>query len=132
MTKTATDNLIQRLQDILPDGNVLHTERDRLLYEYDASLERHPPDAIAIVETTEQVAEVVKLCAAEGVPLTARGSGTNLSGGSIPLHGGVLIGLSRMDQIIDLDPASFRAVVQPGVLNMDLQDALAAIEPGYL
>ncbi len=126
-----TDKIVEKLQELLPAENVLHSQRDLLLYEYDASLERHQPQAVAMVESTEQVAGVVALCASLGVPFTARGSGTNLSGGSVAIAGGVLIELARMDKILDLDTANLRAVVQPGVLNFDLQTELEALDEGY-
>jgi glycolate oxidase len=80
---------------------------------------------VVLPTSTEQVAAVVKVCHREGIPFTARGAGTNLSGGSIPVQGGIIIGLTRMDRLLDIDIENQRAVVEPGYLNFDLSNALA-------
>jgi len=97
------------------------------LYEYDASLERGRPDAVVFPETTEEASAVVRLAHRFGVPFTPRGSGTNLSGGSVLPGGGMVIELARMDRILAIDTGNLRAVVQTGVYNLDLQDALAPL-----
>jgi len=97
------------------------------LYEYDASLDRGLPDAVVFPETTEETAAVVRLAHDAGVPFVARGSGTNLSGGSVLTSGGIVIELARMDRILGIDVDNLRAVVQPGVYNLDLQNALAPL-----
>ena len=83
------------------------------------------PAIVVLPQTAEQVAGVVRACAAAGVPFVARGSGTGLSGGALPHAEGVLIVTSRMRRILEIDPANERAVVEPGVINLDVTKAAA-------
>ncbi|HYZ09219.1 MAG TPA: FAD-binding protein, partial [Pseudonocardiaceae bacterium] len=101
------------------------TDRQRLrTYECDGlAHHRVVPAIVVLPETAEQVAAVVRACAAAGVPFVARGSGTGLSGGALPHAEGVLIVTSRMRRILEIDPANERAVVEPGVINLDVTRA---------
>jgi glycolate oxidase len=103
------------------------TDRQRLrTYECDGlAHHRVVPAIVVLPETAEQVAAVVRACAAAGVPFVARGSGTGLSGGALPHAEGVLIVTSRMRRILEIDPANERAVVEPGVINLDVTRAAA-------
>jgi len=121
--------LVHKIESIVGKGNVLSNRANLLAYEYDASLHRGLPDAVAFATTTEQVSQLVKLANREGIPFLARGSGTNLSGGTVPTRGGIIIELSRMNHILEIDLKNQRAVVEPGVFNLALQDALAPL--GY-
>jgi len=105
---------------------VLTEPADLLLYSYDASTAVGKPEAVVLPATTEEVARVVKLCADRHVSFVARGAGTNLSGGSAPIAGGVVIALTRMNRLLEIDVENQRAVVQPGVVNLDLQNVLKA------
>jgi len=125
-----TRRLRNELASVVGADDVLWQASDLLLYRYDASLDMAMPDAVVLPVSTEEVSGVVRACAAHGVPFVPRGSGTNLSGGSIPSKGGVVIELARMDRILSIDPANECAVVQAGVFNLDLQDALGKL--GYL
>jgi D-lactate dehydrogenase (cytochrome) len=104
---------------------VLTEPADVLLYSYDSSTARGVPGAVVLPASTEEVAKVVRLCRQHRVPFVPRGAGTNLSGGSVPPRGGVVIGLSRMNAVRAVDLANQRAVVQPGLVNLDLQNRLA-------
>lgn len=84
------------------------------------------PLAVVFPETTDQVVATLRLCHEEGVPFVARGSGTSLSGGSVPVPGGIVIALNRMDRILRIDPDDLRAVVQPGVVNARISQAAAS------
>lgn len=108
---------------------VLDRAEDIMMYEYDGGLTKHQPEAVAFPSTTEEVAGIVRLAAAEGLPLLARGAGTGLSGGAIPLSGGIVLSTARMNRIIELDYDNLRAVVQPGVVNLDI--TVAASPRGY-
>ena len=121
--------LVQQLQEILGPEAVLHQPEDLMLYEYDGGVSKSTPDAVVFPRTTGQVVEVVKLAARQGVPLVARGAGTGLSGGAIPISGGIVIGFSRMNRIVELDLENFRAVVQAGVVNLDITQAV--LPSGY-
>jgi glycolate oxidase len=105
--------------------HVLTQPADLVLYSYDSSTARGMPEAVVFPESTDQVARAVKVCAQHRLPFVARGAGTNLSGGSVALRGGIIIQLSRMNKVLAIDLPNQRAVVQPGVVNLDLQNTLA-------
>ena len=111
---------------LLPEPSVI-TDHARLrTYECDGlSHYRVTPALVVIPETAGQLATVVRSCAEHGVPFVARGSGTGLSGGALPHADGVLIVTSRMRTIRRVDPADQRAVVEPGVINLDVSKAAA-------
>jgi glycolate oxidase len=95
-------------------------------YETDGlTSHRTAPGLVVLPDTAEQVAAIVKVCAAAGVPFVARGSGTGLSGGALPRSDGVLIVMSRMRRVIEVDPVSRRAIVEPGVTNLSVSKAVA-------
>jgi glycolate oxidase len=95
-------------------------------YETDGlTSHRTAPGLVVLPDTAEQVAAIVKVCAAAGVPFVARGSGTGLSGGALPRSDGVLIVMSRMRRVIEVDPLSRRAIVEPGVTNLSVSKAVA-------
>lgn len=83
------------------------------------------PDAVVFPASTAEVAAVVKLARKHQVPVTPRGAGTNLSGGTLPVRGGIVLEFSRMNRILEIDTTNQRAVVEPGVVNLDLQNVLA-------
>ncbi len=116
------------LAPLLPDGGVI-TDRQRLrTYECDGLAQYAViPALVVLPETAEQVAAVVRACAEHRIPFVARGSGTGLSGGALPHADGVLIVMSKMRDILEIDRASQRAVVEPGVLNLQLS---RAAQPG--
>jgi len=115
----------QRLKEIVGDQYVLTSDVDLMLYGYDAYLEMSRPDVVVVPENTEQVSRIVKLAYEAGVPVTARGAGTSLSGGPVPLKGGIVIHFSRMNRILEIDIPNKRARVEPGVITLDLQTAVA-------
>src|SRR5690348_655095 len=98
---------------------------ERLAYGYDNSRRLALPDAVALPTDTAQVVALVRACRAHHVPLVARGRGTNTTGASVPASGGVVVSFERMARILDIRPGDRCAVVEPGVLNGDLQRALA-------
>jgi glycolate oxidase len=84
---------------------------------------RETPAAVVLAETQEEVVETVRLCHSEGVPFVARGSGTSLSGGSLPVKGGIVIALNRLNKVLSLDPDQRIAVVEPGIINNNITNA---------
>jgi glycolate oxidase len=124
--------LAEELRQIVGKGNVLDGAVDLQLYQYDGYLEEHQPDTVVFVRSTEEVSKVVKTCNRFGVPFVARGGGTNLTGGTIPCKGGVVIEMIRMNQILELDTANLRARVQPGLFNLELGTALAPLGFQYM
>ncbi|MEX2031350.1 MAG: FAD-linked oxidase C-terminal domain-containing protein, partial [Dehalococcoidia bacterium] len=117
--------LVRDLQRALGDRHVLHAPEDLIVYEYDATIERALPDVVAFPATAEEVAACVRLANQYRLPIVPRGSGTGLSGGAVPVQGGILVVMTRMNRIIEVDPEDRVAVVQPGVINLHLQEALA-------
>lgn len=124
------NKLVAALRALLPDDSVI-TDPVRLrTYECDGlTYHRATPGVVVLPGTAEQVAQVVRLCAEHGVPFVARGSGTGLSGGALPREDGVLIVTSRMRAILEIDLADRRAVVEPGVTNLAITEAVR--ERGY-
>lgn len=118
--------VVKRLRNIVGEDGVLWRPEDVLLYEYDAGLSKGTPGAVVLPRTPEQVSAIVRLAHEAGVSLVARGAGTGLSGGSISRDGGIVMGFSRMNRILDIDIANLRGVVQPGVVNTDLSAAVSA------
>ncbi len=118
----------RELRRILATGDLLESAALRSLYESDSQrLYRRAPDLVCFPRNAEQCAAIVKLAAEEGLPLTARGAGTGLSGGAVPLEGGLLLAFTRMRRILSWDAAARRAWVEPGLVNRELQEALAPV-----
>ncbi len=109
-----------RVHELLGPRGYLDRAEDLTLYEYDGGIDKHPPDLVAFPRTTEDVSALVKLAQEFGVPFVGRGAGTGLSGGAIPREGGLMIAFARMNQILEIDLENERAVVQPGVVNLDI------------
>ncbi len=120
-------DLLQRLRQIVGDDYVSSGRAETEVYSYDGSLAVGTPSAVVLPADTRQTAEVVRAATRARVPYVPRGFGTNLSGGSVAPQGGLVIGLSRLNRILDLRPDGRYAVVQPGVTNLELQNALAPL-----
>ena len=124
MTEQSLAGLVPRLTEICGHDGVITDPMELRTYESDGlAAYRCSPGLVVLPSTAEEVASVVRACAAAGVPFVARGSGTGLSGGALPSADGVLIVTSRMRAIIEIDPASRRAVVEPGVTNLAVSKA---------
>jgi len=121
--------LISALQEIVGDPNVLFSQMDLTLYGYDASLEKGMPDVVVLPGSTQEVGAVVALAHHEEIPIIARGSGTNISGGTIPIRGGIVLHLSRMNRILEIDIPNRTVTVEPCVITQDLQNRL--LEEGF-
>jgi glycolate oxidase len=116
--------VVRELSNLLGARYVLHSPYDLMLYEYDASIDRSTPDIVVMPASTEDVAAIVKIAASYAVPVVPRGAGTGLSGGAIPIYGGIVIVFTRMNRILEVDYKNLRAVVQPGLVNLHLSNAL--------
>ena len=109
---------------LVPADRVLRDTAQLLPYESDAlTAFRQRPLAVLLAESRDEVIEVVRLCNRHDVPFVARGSGTSLSGGSLPVEGGLVIALNRLNRIVSLDPERQIAVVEPGVINLAVSEA---------
>src|SRR6202048_1118042 len=113
-------NLAERLRRELGPGVIFSGTENVIVYEYDYGLDRGMPDLVALPRTTAEVQILVREAHAAGVPIVARGAGTGISGGAVASQGGLVIGLARMNRIVEIDAANRCAVVQPGVINLDL------------
>jgi glycolate oxidase subunit GlcD len=109
------------LGSVVSPGSLLTSASDLAVYSYDGALDRARPDAVLVARSASDVRLAVAWCAENSVPFVARGAGTNLSGGCIPLKGGLVISLARMNRILSIDAQARVACVEPGVVNMDLQ-----------
>ena len=115
---------LQSLRAIYPDERLLTRDVELLPYESDAlTVFSAKPGAVALPISEDEVIDTVRLCHLMGVPFVARGSGTSLSGGSLPIPDGLTIGLNRMNRIKRIDPEQRIAVVEPGVINLHITEA---------
>jgi len=116
--------LIRELEHRLGHESVLSHREDLLLYEYDGSVEVARPECVVFPRATADVADIVRLANKYETPIVGRGAGTGLSGGALAREGGIVIAFSRMNRILEVDAENYRAVVQPGVVNLDLTRAV--------
>lgn len=118
-------NLAKNLRRLLPRDSVLDDPLRLSLYGYDGTLYEGKPQLAILPETTEQVIAAVKALHQAGMAIVPRGAATSLSGGPVPVRGGAVISFTRMDRVLELDYANQRAVVQPGVVNLQFGNILA-------
>ena len=119
--------LLRQLKRIVGAENVSSSRADTEVYAYDASTVVAAPDAVVFPADTHETAEVVRLATGAGIPCIARGFGTNLSGGSVATHQGLIIGLTRMNRVVQINRDGRYAVVEAGATNFELQNALAPL-----
>ena len=125
----ANAQLIAQVEAQLGRKAVLTDPADLKLYEYDGGVDKSAPELVVFPRTTEEVVNLLRLARQHGMPIVGRGAGTGLSGGSIARAGGMMISFARMNRILEIDIANERAIVQPGVVNLDI--SLAAQPFGY-
>src|SRR5262245_12415534 len=123
MTPATASPLLDRLRAIVGPAGMLTSRSDLLVYECDGfTIEKNQPDVVVFPTTTDEIVRIVRVCNEWNVPFLARGAGTSLAGGCVPVGGGVMIGLARMKKILEVDYANRFAVVEPGVVNKWLTD----------
>jgi len=118
-------DLIARLKEIVDPEYVLTSDMDLAMYSYDASLEKGRPDVVVLPDNTEEVSKIMALAYKEKIPILGRGSGTNLTGGTIPVKGGIVVHFSRMNRILKVDYENLTAIVEPGVITLDFQNQVS-------
>ena len=118
-------DIFDEMKSIVGDSYVVHEPEDLIVYEYDGSVDMELPLAVVLPETAEQVSQVVKVARRHQAPIVPRGAGTGLSGGSIAQRDGIVLAMTRMNRILEVDFANRLAVVEPGVVNIDLTKAVA-------
>ena len=112
--------VILSLQEVVGNDYVIHRPEDLIVFEYDGSVDKAIPQMVVLPANTEQVSKVVSIASCNNLPIVARGAGTGLSGGAVPEKGGIVLALTRMKQILDIDVENQIAVVEPGVVNLDI------------
>lgn len=117
--------LVTALRAVCGREAVVYRPEDLRVYEYDGTIDKHQPHVVVLPGTAEEVAGCVRVAREFGLPVTPRGAGTGLSGGAVPAQRGVVIGTSRMRRILELDPENRVAVVEPGVVNIQVSEAAA-------
>ena len=121
LSKTVKDEL----KAIVGEGRYFDNQEDLLMYSYDAFMVKAMPEVVLLPVSTEEVSRIMKVASREKIPVTPRGAGTNLTGGSVPTRGGMTLAFTKMNRILDIDKENRNAVVQPGVINMEFQKELA-------
>ena len=117
-------SILRSIEAIVGTRHCLHAPADLVLYEYDGGVDKGRPDAVVLPKSTEEVAALVRLANQHQLPVVGRGAGTGLSGGSIPRAGGIMIGFARMNRILEVDYDNECAVVEPGVVNLEITQAV--------
>jgi glycolate oxidase len=121
----AGDALADRLRAIVGSNGLITSPSELLVYECDGyTIEKNPPQVVVFPTSTEQVVQVVRLCNELNVPFLPRGAGTSLAGGCLPVGGGVVIALTRMKRILEINTRDRYALVEPGVINLGLTNLL--------
>src|SRR5437867_6262818 len=117
--------VVEELRALVGTEGVISGDEQLLVYECDAyTLEKHLPGVVVLPQSTEQVADIVKLCARHGLPIIPRGAGTSLSGAVLAVTGGVMIALTRMNRILEIDYRNRRALVEAGCVNAWITNAV--------
>ncbi|HKW56949.1 MAG TPA: FAD-linked oxidase C-terminal domain-containing protein, partial [Candidatus Acidoferrum sp.] len=120
-------SLLHEFRSVVGARNLITAPEDLHTYESDAlTYFRTMPRAVLLPDSTEQVQSILRLCHREKIPFVARGSGTGLSGGALPVENGIVLSLTRMNRILEIDFPNARAVVEPGVANLDVTARVAS------
>ncbi len=119
---------VKQLRRIVGDDNVFDDKAHMIAYSYDATRNRYEPDAVVFPRHEEDVSEILRYCNEHHIVITPRGAGSGFTGGSLPANGGIILGFEKhMNKILEIDMDNMVAVVQPGVINMDLQKAVEKV-----
>ena len=116
--------LLNRLWEIVGKKYLLTTQQELVEFAADATKITHMPDVVAFPESSEQISRILKLATENGFPVVPRGAGTGMSGGAVPVRGGVVLAMDRLNRIISVDRDNLITKVEPGVITADLQQAV--------
>ena len=119
-----TPEALHRIDKLLGPRGYLDRAEDLKLYEYDGSVDKALPELVVFPRSAEEAAELVRIAQEHGIPIVGRGAGTGLSGGVIARAGGIIISFARMNRIVEIDYANERAVLEPGVVNLEITQAV--------
>ncbi len=117
-------DILAKLQNIVTPSRISNDPAELYCYSSDASYIKGTPDYVVMPCTTAEVSEIVKLAQKHHIPIVARGAGTGLAGGAVPLCGGIVLDMSRMNRILDIDIRNLQVLVEPGLIHADLNRAL--------
>ncbi|MGC9179223.1 MAG: FAD-binding protein [Vulcanisaeta sp.] len=127
-----TEGIINELKRIVGESNIITDEVELTVYEADGSfVYTAKPDVVVFPRSAEEVAKVVRVAWENRIPIVGRGSGTSLSGGALPIEGGIVVSLARMNRVLELDIENETATVEAGVINLWVSDALAKLNYQY-
>jgi glycolate oxidase len=115
------EQVLNELKNIVGQDNVFTALADRITHSYDATQKRHLPEAVVYAGSTAAVSSILKLANRHRIPVLPRGAGSGFTGGSLPVQGGIVLVLTRMDRILDIDTENLTAEVEPGVVTAELQ-----------
>lgn len=118
------EEIVKELKEIVGEEGFLDSPEDLVNYSYDAYLPEAMPEAVILPKSTEQVASIMGIAHRECIPVTPRGAATNIVGGTVPVKGGIVLCFTRMNKILEIRPEDRYAVVEPGVVNGELQAAV--------
>lgn len=113
--------IIESLREIVGAANVLTATTDRITHSYDATQERHLPDVVVYAASTDEVSKVMELASRYRIPVLPRGAGSGFTGGTLPVMGGIVLVLTRMDKVLRIDTENLVAVLEPGVVTAEFQ-----------
>jgi len=119
-----SQSLIKELGRIVGKENIATAKEDLICYSYDATNQQFLPDAVVFPKNADEISLILKLANKEGFPVVPRGAGSGFSGGSLPVEGGVVVSLERMNKILKIDADNLIAIVEPGVVTGELQWAV--------
>ena len=119
-----SQSLIKELGQIVGKENIATAKEDLICYSYDATNQQFLPDAVVFPKNADEISLILKLANKEGFPVVPRGAGSGFSGGSLPVEGGVVVSLERMNKILKIDADNLIAIVEPGVVTGELQWAV--------
>ncbi len=117
-------HVIKRLREIVGRGGVLTDDEDRICYSFDATNRKYLPDAVLFPKSANEISRILKLANEHSFPVIPRGAGSGFTGGSLAISGGVVIVLTKMNKILDINVNNFTAEVEPGVVTHDFQRAV--------
>ena len=130
--KTVTEDVLDKLRNAVGGENVRVDDEAKKIYASDETEDfAFPPEAVVFVTSTEHVASVMRIAWENDIPVTPRAGGTSLSGGALPLFGGIVLATERLNRILEIDRANLIAVVEPGVITQELQDAAKKVSLYY-
>ena len=119
--------LLQELSGIVGKKHLMAAQGEMADFSADATKIAHMPDAVVFPENSEQISRILRLATKKGFPVVPRGAGTGMSGGAVPVHGGVVLAMDRLNRILSIDLDNLTAKAEPGVITADLQQAVEAV-----